>query len=210
LITELTSLEARLDIEELKTTALETLTANHTDDIASNDTDKTALHGRLDIEEPKTTALQTLTASHTDDIALNTANILTKQDLIQDDYFTIAKTSNLQSSLDTNLGLKQDTISNFEINGNVNLDTTGVNFDTLVIRRVTGLTGYSDNIMNLTEIHIWVDDKNMLFESSSSLTSYIVSWSDKEVDIGHQVNAPPSNFYDDIRNDSTLIQYKHI
>jgi len=54
----------------------------------------------------------------------------------------------------------------------------------LVIRRVNGITGYSDNIIHLTEIHIWVDDKNMLFESSSSLTSSIVSWSDKEVDIG--------------------------
>ena len=43
----------------------------------------------------------------------------------------------------------------------------------------------------------------MMFESSSSLTSSIVSWSDKEVDIGYQSDAPPSNLYDDIRNDST-------
>jgi len=149
------------------------------------------------------TSLDTLTAGHTEDLATNTAAILTKQDLIQDDYLTISKTLNLQSSLDTlqtNIDLKQDTISNFEIDGSVNLDTTGISFDTLVIRRVNGITGYSDNIIHLTEIHIWVDDKNMLFESSSSLTSSIVSWSDKEVDIGYQTDSPPSNLYDNIRS----------
>jgi hypothetical protein len=149
------------------------------------------------------TSLDTLTASHTTDLATNTADILTKQDLIQDDYLTISKTLNLQSSLDTlqtNIDLKQNTISNFEINGSVNLDTNGISFDTLVIRRVNGITGFSDNIINLTEIHIWVDDKNMLFESSSSLTSSIVSWSDKEVDIGYQTDSPPSKLYDNIRS----------
>ena len=58
-------------------------------------TELISLHIRLDIEEPKTTALQTLTASHTEDIATNTADILTKQDTIQDDYLTISKTLNL-------------------------------------------------------------------------------------------------------------------
>jgi hypothetical protein len=42
-----------------------------------------------------------------------------------------------------------------------------------------------------------------LFESSSSLTSSIVSWSDKEVDIGYQIDAPPSNLYDNIKEDFT-------
>jgi hypothetical protein len=45
-------------------------------------TELTSLDARLDTEEPKTTALQTLTGSHTTDLATNTANILTKQDLI--------------------------------------------------------------------------------------------------------------------------------
>jgi hypothetical protein len=48
-----------LYIEEPKTTDLQTLTANHTDEID---------------------ALQTLTASHADDIATNTAVMSTKQD----------------------------------------------------------------------------------------------------------------------------------
>jgi hypothetical protein len=54
LITELTSLATRLDTEEPKTTALQILTAGHTEDLASN----------------------------TADIDSNTANILTKQDTI--------------------------------------------------------------------------------------------------------------------------------
>jgi hypothetical protein len=69
LITELTSLEARLDKEEPKTTALQSLTATHTTDIASNTNNIASLDTRLDAEEPKTTALQTLTAGHTTDIA---------------------------------------------------------------------------------------------------------------------------------------------
>ena len=116
---------------------------------------------------------------------------------------SISKTLNLQNSLDDlqdNINLKQNTISNFEIDGSVNLDTNGNSFDTLVIRRVNGIIGFSDNIINLTEIHIWVDDKNMLFESSSSLTSSIVSWSDNEVDIGYQTDSPPSKLYDNIRS----------
>jgi hypothetical protein len=44
-----------------------------------------------------------------------------------------------------------------------------------------------------------------LFESSSSFRSSIVSWSDKEVDIGYQSNAPPSNLYDTIRTDFTSL-----
>jgi hypothetical protein len=65
--TELTALEERMDTEEPKTTALQTLTASHITQISSNDTDITALQGRLDLSEPKTTALQTLTAGHTTD-----------------------------------------------------------------------------------------------------------------------------------------------
>ena len=88
-ITELTSLDTRLDTEEPKTSALQILTATHTTDIASNNTDITALQGRLDIEESKTTSLQSLTAGHTTNIATNTANILTKQNTITDGSLSI-------------------------------------------------------------------------------------------------------------------------
>jgi hypothetical protein len=36
LVTEITALQGRLDTEEPKTTALQTLTATHTEDVASN------------------------------------------------------------------------------------------------------------------------------------------------------------------------------
>ena len=58
----LNDLKGRLDTEEPKTSALETITASHTYII-------TDLQERLNIEEPKTSALQTLTASHTSKIS---------------------------------------------------------------------------------------------------------------------------------------------
>jgi hypothetical protein len=128
-----------------------------------------------------------------------TSNIDLKQDIINDGDLTISKTNNLQSSLDTlqtNIDLKQDTISNLEINGNVNLDTSGTNFDTLVIRRVNGITGYTDNAINLLEVQIWVNNENLLVENSSTLTSFFSSWSDKETDIGFQTDGEVLNVYD--------------
>ena len=128
-----------------------------------------------------------------------TSNIDLKQDIINDGYLTISKTNNLQSSLDTlqsNIDLKQDTISNLEINGNVNLNTYGTSFDTLVIRRVNGITGFTDNAINLTEVQIWVNNENLLVENSSTLTSFFSSWSDKETDIGFQTDGEVSNVYD--------------
>jgi hypothetical protein len=78
---DILSLQGRLDIEEDKIDALQSLTESNTCQITSNG-DLFALQGRLDTEEPKLADLETLTASHTTDIAINTADILTKQDLI--------------------------------------------------------------------------------------------------------------------------------
>jgi len=135
-ITELTSLDTRLDAEEIKTTALQTLTEGHTDDIASLDT-------RLYAEEPKTTALQTLTESHTDDITANTAAILTKQATITDGSLTIARTNGLQTALNakqatittsTNLSLDILTATNIISKnttgtGELTVEGLGLNYD---------------------------------------------------------------------------------
>jgi hypothetical protein len=75
-------LDTRLDTEEPKTTALQTLTATHTENIATNTNNIASLDVDLFTEQQKTTALQTLTEGHTTDLATNTANILTKQPLI--------------------------------------------------------------------------------------------------------------------------------
>jgi hypothetical protein len=140
------------------------------------------------------------------------ADITTKQNIITDGSLSISRTLNLQSSLDTlqdNIDLKQDIIPNFEVNGSVNFDTTGTNFDTLVIRRVNGITGFSDFVINLNEVDVWINNTNILVENSSTLISTCVSWSNKAVNIGFQqypsvdVDAPPSNLYDNNSSDFT-------
>ena len=78
-------------------------------------------------------------------------------------------------------------ISNFEINGNVNLNTSGTIFDTLVVRRPTNTTGLTDDyVIDLNELHIWVYDANILVENASSLVSSVVSWSNKDIELGSQ------------------------
>ena len=83
----------------------------------------------------------------------------TKQPTIEDGDLTIAKTDGLQTALDA----KQDILSNFEINGNVNLNTSGTNFDTIVVRRPTNATGITDDyLIDLNELQIWVNGANIL------------------------------------------------
>ncbi len=141
----------------------------------------TSLDTRLDAEEPKTTALQTLTEGHTDDIASNTANILTKQ-----------ATITTATDLETN----SITTNNLEVNGGVNIDTKTY-FDTIVIRRPTGLTGRVDDFaINLKELQCWVNGVNIMIDNG--LTSYYTEWTDKETDIGFFPNSPVSNIYNNI------------
>jgi hypothetical protein len=141
----------------------------------------------------------------TGDLVIGTTNIIdeigTKQDEINDGDLTIAKTSGLQTALDD----KQDTISNFEINGNVNLNTSGTNFDTIVVRRPTNVTGITDDyLIDLNELQIWVNDANILVENASSLISSVVSWSNKDIDLGSQKS--PTNLYNgDMSGDNGVL-----
>jgi hypothetical protein len=73
-------------VSSITNTALQTLTASHTTQISSNDTDITALQGRLDLTEPKLTALETLTASHITQISSNDTDITALQTLIRKPY----------------------------------------------------------------------------------------------------------------------------
>jgi len=116
-----------------------------------------------------------------------------KQPTIEDGDLTIAKTDGLQTALEA----KQDTISNFEINGNVNLNTSGTNFDTIVVRRPTNATGITDDyLIDLNELQIWVNNANILIENASSLISSVVSWSNKDLDLGSQKS--PTNLYNGV------------
>jgi len=126
------------------------------------------------------TALQSLTATHTEDLATNTADILTKQPLIT-----------TSTDLETN---------SIFIEGNLNLKKTTY-FDTIVIRRPTGITasGSNTNTINLNELQVWVNGSNILFPNSAILTSYFAMWADKQIDNGNFINKyPASNIYNNI------------
>ena len=113
------------------------------------------------------TALQILTATHSTDIASNTANILTKQDLI---------------TSSTDLSANSLTTTNLEINGGVNIDTTGY-FDTIVIRRPTGFSGDATfSFLALRELQCWVNNINILFDND--LISNYALWTDKDTSLG--------------------------
>ena len=113
-----------------------------------------------------------------------------KQDTIEDGDLTIAKTDGLQTALNG----KQDTISNFEVNGNVNFNTSGTNFDTIVVRRPSNTTGLTDDyLIDLNELQIWVNNANILVENADSLITNVVSWSNKDIDLGFQQS--PTNLY---------------
>ena len=162
------TLALRLQIENeiIKTVALQSLTESHTSQITSHNGDLTALQGRLDIEEQKIIdlddltgnhigdieALQELTASHTTDIASNTSNILTKQ-------ATITSSTNLTcNSLTTN---------HLEVN---NVISTSQFFDTIVIRRLTGISGIGSDRIGVKELQCWVNGVNIMI--NNGLTSY--------------------------------------
>jgi hypothetical protein len=114
-------LQDRLEIEENKIVALQSLTTNNTSQLTSNgdilglnlkiETEKFKI---VDLESITTShtedinALETLTASHTTDItaletltASHTADILTNLDVIQDGDLSIAKTDGLLTALDS-------------------------------------------------------------------------------------------------------------
>jgi hypothetical protein len=197
LMTELTSLDERLDAEEPKTSALQSLTATHTTDIASlntrldteepkitalqsltatHTTDIASLDTRLDTEEAKITALQSLTATHTTDIASNTANILSKQPLI-----TSA----------TDLECNSLTTTQLEVNGGVNIIIPKPQFDTIVIRR---LDETSTTFINLNELQCWVNGINIMIHNG--LTSYFAMWEKNDVGVPpFFASAPASKIY---------------
>jgi hypothetical protein len=118
-------------------------------------------------------ALQELTAGHTTDIASNTAAIVTKQNLI---------------TASTYLNCNSLTTNHLEVN---NIISTSQFFDTIVLRRPTGISGGGgNNRIGVKEIQCWVNGVNILV--NNGLTSIFASWLDKEVDIGPQSPTTPS------------------
>ena len=129
----------------------------------------------IDVED-KITSIETTIASHTDDIALNSAYILTKQDTI--------------TSL-TDVTCNSLTTTQLEVNGGVNIDTTGY-FDTIVIRRPTGFSGDANFYLGFRELQCWVNNSNILFDNADNLISNYALWTDRDTSLGGLT----SNMYD--------------
>jgi len=96
---------------------------------------------------------------------------------------------------------KQDTItpstdlSCNSLNTNQLIVNDDLYFDTIVLRRPTGITGVTDEYaINLYELQCWVNNTNTLYDNSSNLVSYFAYWTDKEDEVAPSI--APSALYD--------------
>jgi hypothetical protein len=105
-------------------------------------------------------------------LASNTADILTKQDLIT------TSTDLIANSITTN---------SLEVNGGVRIDTSTY-FDTVVIRRFDEA---NTTLINLNELQVLVNGSNILVENSTFLTDYFTNRANKQVDFGSFLNNSP-------------------
>jgi len=144
-------------------------------------TDGSLTIARTDGLQTALTALQDDSASNTADIDSNTADILTKQDLIT--TLTDFETNSI-------------TTNNLEVNGGLRIDTS-IYLDTIVIRRLNEAD--NNTFINLNELQVWVNGSNILFPNSSYLTSFFAKWANKQIDLGSSGrNSPVSNLYNNI------------
>jgi len=116
-------------------------------------------------------------------------NVLIEGDLIAENL--IVGSTNLISEINTkqatitnltDLETNSLTTNNLEVNGGVNIDTTGY-FDTIVIRRPTGFSGDATySFLALRELQCWVNNINILFDND--LISNYALWTDKDTSLG--------------------------
>ena len=129
----------------------------------------------------------------TDTAGLSTA-LAGKQPTIEDGDLTIAKTDGLQTALNgkqstittaTDLTSNSLTTTDLVVNESLNIDNVITyekykQFDTIVIRRFDEATTPP---LNMSEIQVWVNNVNIMFQNEDTLTSYFASWSDKFVEL---------------------------
>ena len=82
---------------------------------------------------------------------------LTAENLIVGSTNLITEIGTKQATITiaTDLDCNSLTTNNLEVNGGVNIDTTGY-FDTIVIRRPTGFSGDANFLMGFRELKCWV------------------------------------------------------
>jgi hypothetical protein len=108
---------------------------------------------------------------------------LTAENLIVGSTNLITEIGTKQATITiaTDLDCNSLTTNNLEVNGGVNIDTTGY-FDTIVIRRPTGFSGDANFFMGFRELQCWVNNTNILFDNG--LTSNYALWTAPETSLG--------------------------
>jgi hypothetical protein len=129
-----------------------------------------------------------------------------KQATITDGSLSIDRTSGLQDALNakqatittsSNLIFNSLTTNHLEVD---NIISTSKFFDTIVVRRPTGIPSSGNLRVGVKEIQCWVDGVNIMLDNG--LKSYFASFLNKEVDIGSQnVGTPSTLAYNNIIND---------
>jgi hypothetical protein len=116
-----------------------------------------------------------------------------KQNIINDVDLTLARTDGLVLALEgkqatisteTDLNINSITTISLEVNGIVNMDTH-IFFDTIMIRRPTGITGEPGKFyLAFRELHCWVNGSNLLQSTSTTKTAMFADFLNKELDLG--------------------------
>ena len=75
-------------------------------------------------------------------------------------------------------------------------------FNTIVVRRPSGVSGNSTNSISLIEFLVWVNSVNILPTNVSSI--YFSLWTNKDEDIGHYGPEAPERIYDEIISDGSV------
>jgi len=100
----------------------------------------------------------------------------------------------------TDLEVKSLTADDLIVNNIIYNNTT--KFNTIVLRRPSGVSGDTLNSINLIEFQVWVNSGNILPTNVSS--TFFSFWTNKDVDIGHNAAEEPERIYDEIIDDTSV------
>ena len=115
------------------------------------------------------------------------------------------------NQLDVSNIITTQLLGNMDLCGNLSIQSSDYSisnerlmFDTIVVRRPSGVVSSVSNpaSINLRELQCWVNDTNILFDNSSSLTSYFALWTDKSVNVNQYSDYYSNRAYDNIINNN--------
>jgi len=134
--------------------------------------------------------------SITGDLVVGATNIITEIGTKQDEITT-----------DTDLISNSITTDDLIINESLNVDNNIISYDskkfnTIVVRRPSGIPGNTTMSISLIEFQVWVNSVNILPTNVSS--TYFSLWTNKDEDIGHYAVEAPERIYDEIISDGSV------